>query len=268
MRTDEATELEEVAGSDRAAAECRLSGLGVSPGIAIGPAYLVEGGDLPVHESHIPETEVAAERVRFDEAVADLSEAAAQAQGQDLGAAGIGRGGNRLSARCACGDAVEFAARARRRRADRTPAHQCRARCRARNRRNRPQLRGNARPLSVGAGRGCPRRRHPADPQSDQKTLRRLFGRARGRRHRRRRTDPGRHRADGPAAHRRLCRPVRRRRQPYGDRRSRARHAGSARRARLDRARARGGDRHRRRRRGGGHHRPDARNGRPIRSPA
>ena len=69
MRTDEATELEEAAGEAAPAAECRLSGLGVSPGIAIGPAYLVEGGDLPVHESHIPETEVAAERVRFDEAV-------------------------------------------------------------------------------------------------------------------------------------------------------------------------------------------------------
>ena len=69
MRTDEATELEEAAGGAAPAAECRLSGLGVSPGIAIGPAYLVEGGDLPVHESHIPETEVAAERVRFDEAV-------------------------------------------------------------------------------------------------------------------------------------------------------------------------------------------------------
>jgi len=69
MRTDEATELEEAAGSDPQPAECRLSGLGVSPGIAIGPAYLVEGGDLPVHESHIPETEIAAERVRFDEAV-------------------------------------------------------------------------------------------------------------------------------------------------------------------------------------------------------
>ena len=54
MRTDEATELEEAAGGAAPAAERRLSGLGVSPGIAIGPAYLVEGGDLPVHESHIP----------------------------------------------------------------------------------------------------------------------------------------------------------------------------------------------------------------------
>jgi phosphoenolpyruvate-protein phosphotransferase (PTS system enzyme I) len=51
------------------AAERRLSGLGVSPGIAIGPAYLSEGGDVQVHESHIPEAEIEAERGRFAEAV-------------------------------------------------------------------------------------------------------------------------------------------------------------------------------------------------------
>ncbi len=147
-------------------------------------------------------------------------------------------------------------------------ADQCRARCRARNRRNRPELRGDARSLSGGAGRGYPRRRHAADPQPDQETLRRLFGRARGRGYPCRRTDPGRHRADGPAADRRLCRPVRRRRKPHRDRRSRARPAGGARRARLDRARARRSDRGRRRRRGDGHHRPDARDDRPIRGPA
>jgi phosphoenolpyruvate-protein phosphotransferase (PTS system enzyme I) len=53
----------------KAPAERRLSGLGVSPGIAIGPAYLVEGGDLQVHESHIPESEIETERARFEEAV-------------------------------------------------------------------------------------------------------------------------------------------------------------------------------------------------------
>ena len=53
-----------------AAAERRLKGLGVSPGIAIGPAHIVEGGDLPVRESHLPETEIDAERSRFAEAVA------------------------------------------------------------------------------------------------------------------------------------------------------------------------------------------------------
>lgn len=50
--------------------EHRLRGVAVSPGIAIGPAHLVESGDLPVAESHVPESEVAAERARFAEAVA------------------------------------------------------------------------------------------------------------------------------------------------------------------------------------------------------
>src|SRR5580658_8965767 len=72
MRIDEASELAEQGGAAEqgGTAEQRLSGLGVSPGIAIGPAYLTEGGDLPVHESHIPETEIDAERARFAEAVA------------------------------------------------------------------------------------------------------------------------------------------------------------------------------------------------------
>src|SRR5438876_4230825 len=50
-------------------AERRLSRLAVSPGIAIGPAHIGDGGSLPVHESHIPETESEAERGRFAEAV-------------------------------------------------------------------------------------------------------------------------------------------------------------------------------------------------------
>jgi phosphoenolpyruvate-protein phosphotransferase (PTS system enzyme I) len=53
-----------------ASAERRLPGLGVSPGIAIGPAHLAEGGEIPVRERHLPETEVEAERRRFAEAVA------------------------------------------------------------------------------------------------------------------------------------------------------------------------------------------------------
>jgi phosphoenolpyruvate-protein phosphotransferase (PTS system enzyme I) len=69
MRTDEPTDLAAAAGAEQRPDERRLSGLGVSPGIAIGSAYLVEGGDLPVHESHISESEVEAERARFDEAV-------------------------------------------------------------------------------------------------------------------------------------------------------------------------------------------------------
>src|ERR1700745_637735 len=50
--------------------ERRLPGLGVSPGIAIGPAHIAEGGDIPVRESHLPETEIELERGRFAEAVA------------------------------------------------------------------------------------------------------------------------------------------------------------------------------------------------------
>src|SRR5262245_1259508 len=51
-------------------AERRLPGLAVSSGIAIGPAYIGEGGSPPVRESHIPEAEVEAERGRFSEAIA------------------------------------------------------------------------------------------------------------------------------------------------------------------------------------------------------
>src|SRR5271157_3233685 len=66
MRLDEASGVTEQSGST----EHRLSGLGVSPGIAIGPIHIGERGDLLVRESHIPETEIEAERGRFAEAVA------------------------------------------------------------------------------------------------------------------------------------------------------------------------------------------------------
>ncbi len=66
MRTDAAAgEERQSEGGERV-----LSGLGVSPGIAIGPAHLGEGGELPVRERHIPEAEAEAERGRFAEAVA------------------------------------------------------------------------------------------------------------------------------------------------------------------------------------------------------
>lgn len=53
-----------------AAHEQRLAGIGVSPGIAIGPAYLGERGELPVSENRIREGDIEAERMRFAEAVA------------------------------------------------------------------------------------------------------------------------------------------------------------------------------------------------------
>jgi phosphoenolpyruvate-protein phosphotransferase (PTS system enzyme I) len=66
MRIEEFTGVAREGG----AAEHKLSGLAVSAGIAIGPAHIGEGGDLPVAESHIPESETDAERARFAEAVA------------------------------------------------------------------------------------------------------------------------------------------------------------------------------------------------------
>jgi phosphoenolpyruvate-protein phosphotransferase (PTS system enzyme I) len=66
MRIDEA----ESEAPQAAAAERRLSGLAVSPGIAIGPAHVREGGALSVHERHLPEADIDAERRRFAEAVA------------------------------------------------------------------------------------------------------------------------------------------------------------------------------------------------------
>ena len=50
-------------------AERRFAGLGVSPGIAVGPAHLAKGGEIPVRERHLPETEIEGERGRFAEAV-------------------------------------------------------------------------------------------------------------------------------------------------------------------------------------------------------
>src|SRR5258708_3896582 len=50
--------------------EQKLTGIGVSPGIAIGPAYIGDRGQLPVSESRIAETDLEAERARFAEAVA------------------------------------------------------------------------------------------------------------------------------------------------------------------------------------------------------
>ncbi|HTV90427.1 MAG TPA: phosphoenolpyruvate--protein phosphotransferase [Stellaceae bacterium] len=57
-------------GGGAAASEHRLTGIGVSPGIAIGPAYVGERGELPVSESRISEASIEAEQGRFAEAVA------------------------------------------------------------------------------------------------------------------------------------------------------------------------------------------------------
>jgi phosphotransferase system enzyme I (PtsI) len=51
------------------AREQKLTGIGVSPGIAIGPAYIGERGELPVSETRIAESAIDKERDRFAEAV-------------------------------------------------------------------------------------------------------------------------------------------------------------------------------------------------------
>ena len=49
--------------------EQRLTGIGVSPGIAIGAAYIGDRGELPVSESRIAKSAVENERARFADAV-------------------------------------------------------------------------------------------------------------------------------------------------------------------------------------------------------
>jgi len=65
MRIDE-TAVEPSGGN----AEQRLAGIGVSPGIAIGTAYIGDGGEIPVSESRLAETDIENERDRFAEAIA------------------------------------------------------------------------------------------------------------------------------------------------------------------------------------------------------
>ncbi|MGH6947155.1 MAG: phosphoenolpyruvate--protein phosphotransferase [Kiloniellales bacterium] len=69
-KTDSAKKPARRAPKTAPAAERIFEGLGVAPGVAIGPAYLREGGDLQVVELQIPANKVGAEVERFREAVA------------------------------------------------------------------------------------------------------------------------------------------------------------------------------------------------------
>src|ERR1700682_3070025 len=62
MRTDETP-------GTATGSEQRLQGIGVSPGIAIGAAYIGDRGELPVTESRLDEPQIEAERGRFADAV-------------------------------------------------------------------------------------------------------------------------------------------------------------------------------------------------------
>src|SRR5437764_4179904 len=61
--------IDETAGS-KTGKEQVLTGIGVSPGIAIGPAYIGDRGELPVSENRIEKREIENERARFGEATA------------------------------------------------------------------------------------------------------------------------------------------------------------------------------------------------------
>ena len=53
--------IDETAGS-KTGKEQVLTGIGVSPGIAIGPAYIGDRGELPVSENRIEKREIENER--------------------------------------------------------------------------------------------------------------------------------------------------------------------------------------------------------------
>lgn len=63
--------MDRIAGRRQEAHGCErvFTGLGVSPGVAIGPAHLRESRDFQVLEYQIPASSVAEERLRFDRAV-------------------------------------------------------------------------------------------------------------------------------------------------------------------------------------------------------
>ena len=188
-----------------------------------------------------------------------LGQAVAQAENARHRAARFGGGRDRLSARRAPRDARELAPGPRRQPADRPPAHQCRARDPARNRGDRQVVLGDRRPLSRGPHRRYQGGRDPADPQSAQETLHRLFVADRRRHHPGGRDHARRHGADGSAPDRRFRGRVRRSGRPYRDPGARP---GAARRARGPGSAGMGAGRCAgagRRDRGRRHHRPEPR---------
>ena len=160
-----------------------FDGLGVSPGIAIGPAY--RGRDAApcrCREYAIADGDVEAERERFAERASArpcASSRSCKAKAQALPRFG-GRG-DRVSARRASADAVELAPGARRRPAHRratasTPKRAVQAEIEA----IAAELRRDERHLSRGARRRRARGRRPADPQPDEDAVPGLHAAARG----------------------------------------------------------------------------------------
>jgi phosphotransferase system enzyme I (PtsI) len=70
MRIDEVSEVSGGSEISGRGSELKLCGIGVSAGIAVGPAFIADGGELPVNERGLAEDAVGAERARFGEAIA------------------------------------------------------------------------------------------------------------------------------------------------------------------------------------------------------
>ncbi|HEY9550533.1 MAG TPA: phosphoenolpyruvate-utilizing N-terminal domain-containing protein, partial [Kiloniellaceae bacterium] len=75
--------------SRKSGGEVVLEGLGVAPGVAIGPAHVRETGELQVVEYHIPAGKVKAERQRLAEAVGKAGRQVGKLKAKAIGIHGL-----------------------------------------------------------------------------------------------------------------------------------------------------------------------------------
>ena len=75
--------------SKKSREEVVLEGLGVAPGVAIGPAHVREAGDLQVIEYHIPAGKVKAEKARLAEAAAKAVRQVGKLKAKAIGIHGL-----------------------------------------------------------------------------------------------------------------------------------------------------------------------------------
>jgi phosphotransferase system enzyme I (PtsI) len=75
--------------SKKSGEEVVLQGLGVAPGVAIGPAHVREAGDLQVVEYHIPAGKVKAEKARLAEAAAKAVRQVGKLKAKAIGIHGL-----------------------------------------------------------------------------------------------------------------------------------------------------------------------------------
>src|SRR3546814_7784331 len=73
----------------KAREELVLEGLGVAPGVAIGPAYVREAGDPQVVEYHIPASKVKAEKARLAGAAAKAVRQVGKLKAKAIGIHGL-----------------------------------------------------------------------------------------------------------------------------------------------------------------------------------